>query len=454
MASGSEVGTGGIEFVPHSRSDGSQSPSSFFELKCPVCFELLVKDPQLVSCCGHHFCGDCLKKLRRKPCPLCKETFQSIPDKGHKRQLQSLRVYCLKRSEGCAWEGELRLLESHMSDSGDCQFSKGSCPLGCGRLVSRALMEDHEKNECLKRLLTCSICSTYSDTADNFTKHQLYCPELVMACPFASCLVTLKRKEMSTHVSACPYNIVKCASNGCSWSGSPRELASHVLKLHGTSSNIPLASDTGDAIKKELKALKNTVAFQDSKIAQLNLKVNNQRATLASQAKTIRKLKDEIQELQDDDFSPDFATHNVVARNFHQLKSSNRSFSSGVLYLTDPPSGYAMELYVYPNGIGSGHGSHVSVFLHIVPGRFDDQVMWPYSGDEVVEVRLFNQSMKSCHGKWFTFGSSSPLEARVRPTVASPQQGVGFEQFISHSQVKKYLHNDSLLFEVSCYTGF
>ncbi|XP_011410445.2 PREDICTED: TNF receptor-associated factor 4-like [Amphimedon queenslandica] len=449
-----EAAGAGIEFVIES-NDSPLSPQ--IELKCPICFELLIEDPQLVSCCGHHFCGGCLKKLKKKVCPLCKEKFQSIPDKGHKRYLHSLKVYCLKRSEGCAWEGELKNLSSHLSKTGDCQFSKELCLLGCGELVLRALMEDHKRNECLKRIVKCHICSTYTGTAQDFTQHKLMCPELEMTCPFPGCSVTRKRKYLSIHVSICPSNVAKCGmGGGCTWSGCPRDLSNHVLKDHSlASSSLETAKD------KELKTLKNTVALQKSeivrlnaKVAELNSKVSNQRSTLSSQLKTIKQLKNEIEEFEAEaDFSDlELIPQDVVLQNFRALKYKNGTFSSGVIYFTSPPSGYAMELYVYPNGIGSGYGTHVSISLHIVPGRFDQELEWPYSG-EAVEVRLFDKYKKNCHGKWLKFDANSSAAASSRPDAhGTTEHGFGFEQFISYAQVERYLFdNDCLLFELHPY---
>ena len=44
------------------------------KLTCSKC-QLLLRDPQLTSCCGHHFCQTCITRIlvEWSPCPLCKE---------------------------------------------------------------------------------------------------------------------------------------------------------------------------------------------------------------------------------------------------------------------------------------------------------------------------------------------------------------------------------------------
>ena len=47
------------------------TPPDYLHLKCPICLELLLDDPYLVSCCGQHFCGRCITKPSLLCCPLC-----------------------------------------------------------------------------------------------------------------------------------------------------------------------------------------------------------------------------------------------------------------------------------------------------------------------------------------------------------------------------------------------
>ena len=90
-----------------------EEPPKLLELECPICLQVMLNDPHLVSCCGHHFCGPCIKEVqsRNEPCPLCKEnSCQAMVDK--KAQLQcninGLHVCCIINKERGKWKGEFK----------------------------------------------------------------------------------------------------------------------------------------------------------------------------------------------------------------------------------------------------------------------------------------------------------------------------------------------------------
>ena len=48
--------------------------------------------------------------------------------------------------------------------------------------------------------------------------------------------------------------------------------------------------------------------------------------------------------------------------------------------------GYRMCLNVYPAGNGTGKGTHVSMFGHLMKGDYDDELNWPFTADVVVDI--------------------------------------------------------------------
>ena len=86
------------------------SPPEYMHLKCPVCFNLLLDPPpELVDCCGNHFCSACIESLKGCPCPLCKKNFRHMQDRNHSRAIKALKVYCTNQPS-CTWEGDLETL--------------------------------------------------------------------------------------------------------------------------------------------------------------------------------------------------------------------------------------------------------------------------------------------------------------------------------------------------------
>ena len=50
---------------------------------------------------------------------------------------------------------------------------------------------------------------------------------------------------------------------------------------------------------------------------------------------------------------------------------------------------YKMRLSVFANGNGSGEGTHMSVYVHLMQGDNDDILKWPFKG--TIKVSLLNQ---------------------------------------------------------------
>ena len=102
------------------------------DYECLVCL-LVLREPQMVSCCGVKFCKHCIDRVIQagKPCPHCKdESFRYMAEKQLHRRILDLKVKCYERKKGCDWEGELRQLQKHHGDR--CPYEEIECKLGCG----------------------------------------------------------------------------------------------------------------------------------------------------------------------------------------------------------------------------------------------------------------------------------------------------------------------------------
>jgi TNF receptor-associated factor 4 len=122
------------------------------------------------------------------------------------------------------------------------------------------------------------------------------------------------------------------------------------------------------------------------------------------------------------------------------------------------PSGYKMCLVVYFNGNQEGKGTHLSVYLKVLPGEFDEILAWPFCGE--VTIRLINQRKnKFHHQQAVALTSDANLHVRKKPDVgANPanQSSWGFAKFIPFSELsakgmfadKEYLKDDSIILQV------
>ena len=71
---------------------------------------------------------------------------------------------------------------------------------------------------------------------------------------------------------------------------------------------------------------------------------------------------------------------------FQQKKLSNSSWYSPWFYTH--PRGYKICLRVDANGYGVRKNSHISVYLYMMRGEYDESLHWPFRGD--ITVQLLN----------------------------------------------------------------
>ena len=130
--------------------------------------------------------------------------------------------------------------------------------------------------------------------------------------------------------------------------------------------------------------------------------------------------------------------------NFSQHKHNSDQWHSQPFYTH--PQGYKMHLRVDPNGSNDGNGTHVSVFLYLMRGEFDDRLKWPFRGNII--IKLHDQERQELHTKIISYTSASDICAgRV---IGRESSGWGFTKFIKHTElVHKYVNNDCLCFRVS-----
>ena len=141
------------------------------ELQCPLCLEFL-KEPTLTSCCGHHFCRECIDHAiaRSHVCPLCNnQAFQTLINKEKQRLVNALKVYCKWKSRGCEWVGELGRLDHHLDvEEGDCGCVEVECefgPVGCVAKLPRKDLQRHKEENVHKHLVLMSVMSLKSNDA-------------------------------------------------------------------------------------------------------------------------------------------------------------------------------------------------------------------------------------------------------------------------------------------------
>ena len=216
---------------------------------CPICQEILYEPVQ--TSCGHLFCGKCLKRVQSKKCPSCRAEFEEEPrrDKFNEREIKNLIVKCQNSSRGCEWEGELGNVESHQN--GVCGYQLVQCDNKCGAEMERREVEEHEEDHCELRRYVCPYCRLGVGTYKYITsKHFKECYRFPLDCPNNCGEKEIRRRDMSSHLYACPEEVVPCRyqSLGCKVRLPRKQMEDH-LKDKDTHLDIAMAT-TSELVTK------------------------------------------------------------------------------------------------------------------------------------------------------------------------------------------------------------
>ena len=316
-----------------------EPPPSVLQTECPVCL-LVLKEPCLISCCGHKFCRECIEPMEKdkKPCALCNEPdFTFLRERALERSLKDLEVWCSYRKEGCEWKGKLGKLEEHLNRDlssenqlNGCQFVAVECTHKCGAWFQRRHITTHETQQCKKRPYSCDYCRDYHSTFEDVTEvHYPQCGKYPVACPNDCDVYMIKRQKLESHLKEhCPLEVVDCPFHfaGCETQLPRKDMPEH------TKENVIHLTLLATATQKENQELRHEVGA----------------------------LKLEVQQLiSQSGFPVDF-----------QVKQNEEVVYLPAFYTH--PRGYRMCVYVCPNGYGNGKGTHVSIYTCMMQGPFDD----------------------------------------------------------------------------------
>ena len=271
------------------------------DTECPICLQVMLNDPHLVSCCGHHFCGTCIKRVKASngACPYCKEKeYQTIPVV---RTLNGLKVNCTNKD--CEWKGDLKDLPVHLNKGkreGQCQYEVATCKNytkilktvhKCKVKLQRWSLQKHEISDCPHRPGQCNYCQYKGTYKSVIEYHYPECTQYPVPCPNKCGLQAIPRCNIQTHVTEeCPLQSVECEFK---WAGCQYTLLRKHIQQHNNDSQLKHMS----LLAKECRELKkeNKTLINDSS----KLKKENEELTqeIESMEREYAKLKRQNQKL-------------------------------------------------------------------------------------------------------------------------------------------------------------
>ncbi|OAD53735.1 TNF receptor-associated factor 4 [Eufriesea mexicana] len=347
-------------------------------------------------------------------------------------------VYCIHHKDGCKWSDELRKLKAHLNT---CKHDAAPCSNKCGAMIPRVLMEDHLKYTCAQRRARCDFCAKEftGHTLENkcgmkvqrrhLSQHKLgECAKRLVACRY--CNKEFVFDTLGAHHAKCGRFPVACPHR-CETAVLPREDLEVHLKDHCTTHRLSCTfKDAGCRFKGNRFSLDKHVA--ESAKMHLSLMCS----VVTKQQHQITSLKSAISKL-----SLNYTGTLIWKITDYSAKMSEAKAKEG-MELVSPPFytsqyGYKLQASVFLNGNGTGEGSHISIYIKILPGEYDALLRWPFSHS--VSFTIFDQTVvaeKACNIVE-SFIPDPTWKNFQRPSREPDSLGFGFPRFVSHEMVKK-----------------
>ena len=425
---------------------------------CRIC-HLPSRDPYLSVCCGHLFCKSCLDNVRKaaaisNACPICRDKeFVTFPNKAVDREIRSFLLYCTNKEKGCKWQGELNDINNHLGNSDGCQFEEVKCSNECGKIIERRYLTSHVETECPNRKVNCQYCHDTGEHQFIEGQHKEECPKLPLPCPNKCEVGSVPHEDMEAHRKECPLEMIQCEYHnvGCEVRMTRKDMEKHkdqTVKEHLQLTTDKL-SDMEVQLATALKQISNLTVLMHS---QLSPTANAGAMGIISVVQWSIKLNAMVSMFK----SGNLVLPAIVKiSGYNKLKENDKEWYSEPFYTHN--KGYKMCLTTDAAGDGGGRGTHLSVFLILMKGLHDDELIWPLRGK--FEIKLFNQiSDSEHHSVTVTYNdNTNGPDHRVMEGDIS-EDGWGRPQFISNEDLYdttltcQYLKDDCLFFQIANYS--
>ncbi|CAG0879702.1 unnamed protein product [Darwinula stevensoni] len=473
--------------------------------ECPICLQCM-KDPVQTGC-GHRFCRDCITTWVQKGSRWCPQDNSPItdgmifPDSGFKREILQLQVRCSNSPNGCNHTSSISSMVQHEED---CMYAMVQCPNACQFSIMKKALKSHLQVECRQRNIICSSCKEQIQF-DGQQAHLAECPKITVPCD--ACHSLLAREEMASHLATeCPRISISCPfkEQGCRTriergliqyhlqestqkhfqllTAEVKKLQLHVSDLQraqGSTSNLQRQLSTPNVLDAcasspvlKKKSLESLVDFPTSKggslpastecllqqvcekNVQLEQKIRELELQMGNLLRRIQEL-DHCNRLRSDqtrDLEGRFCNGNFIWRitEFSSLLINPESVVLHSSGFYSAPFGYRM--YLRLNFAYQNDQLHLSVFIHMMQGEYDDLLEWPFIAK--IHLILLDQSPGKKHHVWETMHSQPSMSAFQRPTSKRNLNGYGFRCFVSLERLRQggYIKNDMIAIQAKVET--
>lgn len=423
-------------------------------LTCIICKRpCRARDFCCSGCCGMTCCSSCLENAvsQKELCPYCKENELFIspwPVKFERRdqEVSGLDVYCINREKGCGWQGRLGSIDDHLAigNTDGCQFHEFPCPCNCDKILQRRHMTAHVRNKCPNYEIDCQYCHFNAKRYFINGEHQNICPKFPLTCPNNCEIGTVFREDMENHREQCPLELVQCVYHnvGCTATMLRKDLEQH------RNDNLM------EHLKLELANTKTELGDTVNKITELESIIYKTNTALhVAITSSVLAWPDKLAAMGT------ICESNVLIcpvilkmTQFTRKKQDEAEWFSASFFSQN--QGYKMCLNVDANGYGDSRGTHMSIWLCLLKGPYDDELTWPLR--ERFEIQVLNQVNDKWHYALVViYGDEIPVAYAGRITGNNRDNVVGEASFIPHQELCnstsrcQFVKDDCVYFKVT-----
>ena len=236
---------------------------------------------------------------------------------------------------------------------------------------------------------------------------------------------------------------------GCEWNGELGDLENH-LNLN-PDADMPMEGCSFSLISCKFEQIGCEVKLprKDMKDHCDSSTANHLSLMVASHTKLLSMLKEltDRQQHLSRIGTPVTSFVEFTLKNYKQLKLENDTWYSPPFY--SHPQGYKMCLRVDSNGNGEGKGTHISAFVCLMKGEFDDHLKWPFRGS--ISLRILSQiSDENDRESVVGFTDKTP-DANAGRIIKDKRGGAwGRHKFVHHDDMEeKFLKDDCLHLQIT-----
>ncbi|CAM2104210.1 unnamed protein product [Caretta caretta] len=448
------------------------------------------------------------------PCPnRCSAKLSRRDLPGH------LQHDCPKRRVECEFCSSDFTGEAYENHQGACPQESVYCENKCGARLMRRLLPQHTLADCPKRTQPCPYCTkpfvfdtiqvrrgpagaggaapwaarhgsplgaprsgpsrSLGEALLQLTappplpqSHQFQCPRYPVPCPNQCGTPSVAREDLSGHLKEtcstamvlCPFKDAGC-KHRVSAARCPRRpgRAPRAPRLLLELPPQPWLSPPLPSLLCCTPSMAASSSVQCPKLAMSRHLDESTKVHLGMVCSLVSRQRQEIQELRQDVEELLVSSDGVLiwkitdyARKLQESKvRSNYEFFSPPFYTHR--YGYKLQVSVFPNGNGSGEGSHLSVYIRVLPGQYDNLLEWPFSYR--VTFSLLDQSDPSLAKPQHITETFNPdpnwknfqKPGASRSSLDESTLGFGYPKFISHEDIKKrnYVRDNTVFIKAS-----